>query len=163
MSVAGVTPVHAASDATTTTTRPHTERGTRRQYACPLGTRRPRLPYRARVDGDAADDGWMPVTSLDDLPVGRATRVDLDGTQILLYRSDVRIYAIGNRCTHQGAPLDRGRVHVGPSEATVTCPVHGSVFRLTDGAVIRSPATSPVASFEVRVDDGSIALRPSAR
>jgi nitrite reductase/ring-hydroxylating ferredoxin subunit len=111
---------------------------------------------------DGMRDDWVRVTSFEDLPVGRATRVELDGTPVLLYRTDDRIYAIGNRCTHQGTPLDHGHVRVGASEATVTCPAHGSVFRLRDGAVIRSPATSPVASFEVRVDDGAVALRPAS-
>jgi nitrite reductase/ring-hydroxylating ferredoxin subunit len=109
------------------------------------------------------DDDWVKVTSLEDLPVGRPTRVDLGDTPILLYRSEQRIFAIANRCTHQGAPLNRGRVRVSGSEVTVTCPLHGSVFRLADGAVVRSPATSPVATFEVRVDGGSVSLRPSSR
>jgi nitrite reductase/ring-hydroxylating ferredoxin subunit len=145
------------------TTRPGIERGTGRQYVRTLETRRTRLPYRARVQTAGGGDGWVQVTSLEDLPVGRPTRVDLDETPILLYRSQERIFAIANRCTHQGAPLDRGRLRVGGSEVTVTCPAHGSVFRLADGMVVRSPATSPVASFEVRVDDGSVSLRPSSR
>lgn len=106
------------------------------------------------------DDGWIRVGALDDLPEARPARVDLDGSAVLLYRSGERIFAVGNRCTHQGAPLDRGPVRVAGTEATVTCPVHGSVFRLEDGRVARGPATSPVPSFEVRVSDGSIELRP---
>jgi nitrite reductase/ring-hydroxylating ferredoxin subunit len=145
------------------TTRPRIERGTGRQYALTLETDRTRLPYRARVQADGGGDGWVRVTSLEDLPVGHPTRVDLGDTAVLLYRSAERIFAIANRCTHQGAPLDRGRVRVSGSEVTVTCPAHGSVFRLADGVVVRSPATSPVASFEIRVDGDSVSLRPSGR
>jgi nitrite reductase/ring-hydroxylating ferredoxin subunit len=105
------------------------------------------------------DDGWTRVAALDDLPEARPVRIDVDGSAVLLYRTGERIFAIGNRCTHQGAPLDRGPVRVAGSEATVTCPVHGSVFRLEDGRVARGPATSPVPSFDVRVVDGWIGLR----
>jgi nitrite reductase/ring-hydroxylating ferredoxin subunit len=109
-----------------------------------------------------SDDGWTPVLALEELPDRRATRAEVDGTQVLLYRADERIFAIGNRCTHQGAPLDRGVVKVLDAQATVTCPAHGSVFRLTDGAVVRAPAPRPVPAFETRVTDGTIELRPRA-
>ena len=66
------------------------------------------------------------------------------GDQVMLHRSGDTIYAVRNRCTHQGAPLDRGPVKIGGSEATVTCPFHGSTFRLGDGGVMRGPAVEPV-------------------
>jgi nitrite reductase/ring-hydroxylating ferredoxin subunit len=115
-------------------------------------------PYR--YDARMSEDGWRAVMSVDGLADRRPTRADLDGTQILLYRADERIFAIGNRCTHQGAPLDRGSVRVQGSEVTVTCPAHGSMFRLTDGAVVRAPAPAPVPAFETRVTDGIVELRP---
>ncbi|HUL86294.1 MAG TPA: Rieske (2Fe-2S) protein [Actinomycetota bacterium] len=109
-----------------------------------------------------SDEGWTPVLALEDLPDRRATRAEVGDTQVLLYRADDRIFAIGNRCTHQGAPLDRGAVKVLDTLATVTCPAHGSVFRLTDGAVVRAPAPRPVPAFETRVTDGTVELRPRA-
>jgi nitrite reductase/ring-hydroxylating ferredoxin subunit len=107
------------------------------------------------------DDGWTAAFPLEDLPVGKATTVDLAGEAVLLYRTDEQIFAIGNRCTHQGAPLHRGPVRIGGSEATVTCPAHGSVFRLADGRAVHGPASSPVPAFEVRVTSGTIEMRPS--
>jgi len=107
-----------------------------------------------------ADAGWRAVMPLEGLPERRAVRADLDGTQVLVYRDGGRIFAVGNRCTHQGAPLDRGSVRVLGSEATVTCPAHGSTFRLTDGAVVRAPAPGPVPAFEARVVGGTVELRP---
>jgi len=68
---------------------------------------------------------------------------------------------VASRCTHQGAPLDRGIVKLAGSDPTVTCPAHGSVFSLLDGAVRRGPATQPVRSFETRIGDGMVVeLRP---
>jgi NAD(P)H-dependent nitrite reductase small subunit len=103
---------------------------------------------------------WTPVLPIDDLPLAKSTLATLDEAKVLLYRTEDRIYAIANRCTHQGAPLDRGVVKPG-SDPTVTCPAHGSMFRLADGRVMRPPAGIPVASFEARVTDGMVELRPA--
>jgi nitrite reductase/ring-hydroxylating ferredoxin subunit len=105
------------------------------------------------------DEDWRSVMALDDLREARATRVMLEDAPVLLYRSGDRIFAIGARCTHQGAPLDRGPVKVGGSLATVTCQAHGSMFRLEDGAVMRGPATQPVPAYHIRVSSGNIELR----
>ena len=101
---------------------------------------------------------WTPVISSDELPLAKSTVVTLDETKVLLYRTAERIYAIANRCTHQGAPLDRGVVKPG-SDPSVTCPAHGSMFRLADGRVMRPPAGAPVAAFEARITDGMVELR----
>jgi len=103
---------------------------------------------------------WTPVLPIDDLPFAKSTVITLDEAKVLLYRTEDRIYAIGNRCTHQGAPLDRGVVKPG-ADPTVTCPAHGSMFRLADGRVMRPPAGTAVASFEVQVTDGMVELRPA--
>ena len=106
-----------------------------------------------------ADEDWIAVLPLEDLPESRTTKVMLDGEAVLLFRSGERIFAIGNRCTHQGAPLDRGPVKVGGSEATVTCPAHGSMYRLEDGRVMRGPATRPVPAYDVRINEGAVEIR----
>ena len=41
----------------------------------------------------------------------------------------------------------------------IRCPWHGSVFRLSDGAVRRGPATAPAHAFEVRVEAGRVQVR----
>jgi nitrite reductase/ring-hydroxylating ferredoxin subunit len=105
------------------------------------------------------DTGWATVLPLEELPEARATRVMLEDVPVLLYRSGDRIYAIGARCTHQGAPLERGPIKVGGSLATVTCQAHGSMFRLDDGAVMRGPAAQPVPAYHVRVSFGNIQLQ----
>jgi nitrite reductase/ring-hydroxylating ferredoxin subunit len=108
------------------------------------------------VDEEA---GWTPAAALDDLTQGKGRRVDIGGEAVLLVRAGERVFAIGNRCTHQGAPLDRGRVQAGGSLATVTCRAHGSMFGLEDGRVVRGPATRPVAAYDTRVVDGTVELR----
>jgi nitrite reductase/ring-hydroxylating ferredoxin subunit len=70
------------------------------------------------------------------------------------------------RCSRSGtsartrAGLDRGVVKIAGSVRTVTCPAHGSVFRLDDGKVMRPPATKPVPVYDVKVEDGRVFVRP---
>jgi nitrite reductase/ring-hydroxylating ferredoxin subunit len=45
---------------------------------------------------------------------------------------------------------------------TVTCPWHGSVFCLDDGALRHGPATVPVVAYEVRVNNGRVEIRANA-
>ena len=106
------------------------------------------------------DEGWVSAGSFDDLPDVKGSRASVGDATIMLVRSGERVFAIGNRCTHQGAPLDRGPVKVSGSLATVTCPVHGSTFRLADGKVMRGPAMRPVEAYDTRVVDGAVEVRP---
>jgi nitrite reductase/ring-hydroxylating ferredoxin subunit len=104
---------------------------------------------------------WIPALAEVDLPVGRAMRVSLAGIELFLYRTPETIYALDNRCTHMGGPLHKGVVKASGSLRTVTCPVHGSIFRLTDGRVVRGPAGKPQPVYETRVNDGMVEVRPA--
>ncbi len=55
------------------------------------------------------DDGWIRAATIDDLHEGKGSRVTVGADTVLLVRSGDRVFAIENRCTHQGAALDRGR------------------------------------------------------
>ena len=105
-------------------------------------------------------DGWMRAVPLDELQDARPRRLAVGGTEAFVVRNGEAFDAIGLRCTHQGAPLDRGVLHLTGSPLTVTCPAHGSMFDLTDGQVRRGPAMHPVPAFEVRVVDGIVEVRP---
>ena len=109
-----------------------------------------------------SEEGWLPAGSLDDLSEVKAARVSVGDTTVLLVRSGDRVFAIGNRCTHQGAPLDRGPLKLSGSLATVTCPAHGSVFGLDDGKVMRGPAVTRVNAYESRIVDGTVEIRMQA-
>ena len=104
------------------------------------------------------DEGWVAAISLEKLPDRSAARVELDGQPVLVTRDGERLFAIGARCTHQGAPLQRGPLKFGSLDQ-VTCPVHGSVFGLADGRVLRGPATQPEPAYDVRLTEGTIELR----
>jgi nitrite reductase/ring-hydroxylating ferredoxin subunit/uncharacterized membrane protein len=105
--------------------------------------------FRGRVED------WTPVLEERELPEAKARRVRAGGTDILLYRSQGRIFALANRCSHRGGPLHKGRV----ADGTVRCPWHLSTFSLEDGSILQGPATAPQPCYDTRVRDGAIELR----
>ncbi|GGD85968.1 Rieske 2Fe-2S domain-containing protein [Microbacterium murale] len=99
---------------------------------------------------------WTDVASDSEILDGTLTRVVVDGVPVLLTRQAGRLRAISAVCTHAGGPLDEGTVD---ADGCVTCPWHGSRFRLEDGGIERGPASVPEPIWAVSVDDGRILLR----
>ena len=77
---------------------------------------------------------------------------------MLVTRYAGQIYAIGDTCTHMGCSLSDGKLQ----GDEVMCPCHNSHFRITDGQVVKGPATVAEPAYESRVRDGRILLRPRA-
>lgn len=71
---------------------------------------------------------------------------------MLVVRQHGQIYALVEICAHLGGPLSEGTL----SEGCVTCPRHGSRFRLSDGAILNDPTTFPQTVYETRVRNGII-------
>ena len=59
---------------------------------------------------------------------------------------------LAERCSHLSGPLSEGKLAGG----CLTCPWHGSMFRIADGAVLHGPATAPQPVFQARVTGGVI-------
>ena len=100
---------------------------------------------------------WARALPEADLPDDSPVAVEAEGRQILLYRDRGILYAIDNICSHAGGLLSRGTV----ADLTVTCPLHGSRFALTDGSVGRGPAHQPQPVLRTRIRNGWIEVRGS--
>ena len=98
--------------------------------------------------------------TLADAEVGEGERhlVLVDGVGVVVGREQGRLYALANRCCHRGGPLHRGTV----ANGEITCPWHGSTFRVADGSLVRGPAAYPQPVYDVRVEDGAIEVRARA-
>ncbi|MGN6239277.1 MAG: Rieske (2Fe-2S) protein, partial [Cellulosimicrobium cellulans] len=68
---------------------------------------------------------------------------------------------LANKCSHLSGPLSDGEFAVEQGQGCIVCPWHGSVFRLSDGAVVHGPATSPQHRFATQVRDGRLQVRLS--
>jgi len=82
--------------------------------------------------------------------------VHVNGTPVLLVRSHGRIHVMGETCTHLGGPLSEGRL----TDDDVICPWHGSQFNLDTGCVVHGPATFPEMTYDVRIRNGQIEVKP---
>jgi len=101
---------------------------------------------------------WTDVAADTDIGDGAMAKVSAGGASVFVHRRNGRLYALANTCSHLGGPLDEGKVEDG----CVTCPWHGSVFRLDDGSIVRGPASTPQPMYETRVNDGRIEVRAIA-
>ncbi len=103
----------------------------------------------------AGPSKWTPVLADEDLAEGAMRAVDVEGRQLLVARIDGMVSAMENACSHAGGPLCEGTF----ADGVVTCPWHGSQFRLSDGAVMGGPATFPQLQLHVRLRKGQIEVR----
>jgi chlorite dismutase/nitrite reductase/ring-hydroxylating ferredoxin subunit len=104
-------------------------------------------------------DGFVPVAALADVPVGASRRVYARGEAVALFNVGGRVHAIADRCTHARASLSDGEVNA--AQAVVTCPWHAGRFDLVTGKPIDGPPTSPVSVYVVKVEGGTVLVRPN--
>jgi nitrite reductase/ring-hydroxylating ferredoxin subunit/uncharacterized membrane protein len=100
--------------------------------------------------------GWHDIGAMDDFAEGRPGTRRLGDVSLLVLRRGDRVDVLANRCAHLDGPLASGRIHAEGGEDCVTCPWHGSTFRLRDGAVVHGPATAPQPVFRTQVADGRL-------
>ena len=74
-----------------------------------------------------------------------------DGKQVLVIAREGRLFAIGNRCPHEGYPLSEGTI--GPG-CLLTCNWHNWKFDLASGAAL--VGRDPVRTYEVAEQGGEI-------
>lgn len=74
-------------------------------------------------------------------------------TKILLIKQNDQLYALGNKCTHYGAPLHTGIL----GEGRVRCPLHGACFNITNGDIEDYPGLDSLPCYKVEVTtDGEV-------
>jgi nitrite reductase/ring-hydroxylating ferredoxin subunit/uncharacterized membrane protein len=104
----------------------------------------------------AATDEWASTGITEaDLEEGRPRCAVVGDRAVLLLRQGGTLHALDNRCTHRSGSLHEGDV----GDGTVTCPRHGSRFRLGDGSVEQGPATYPQPVFDTRVTGGVVEVK----
>jgi nitrite reductase/ring-hydroxylating ferredoxin subunit/uncharacterized membrane protein len=98
------------------------------------------------------EPGWHDLMPLDELDGRQPVKRMIGDVPVVVLRDGERIHVLAGRCSHLSGPLSDGEYHDG----CLTCPWHGSTFRVADGTVVRGPATAPQPAFRTRVAGGLI-------
>lgn len=111
------------------------------------------------------------VCRLDELASGERRVVRVDGREIGVLNVDGRLYAVRNRCPHQGAELCRGTVggtmlpsdpkeyRHGLEGRVLRCPWHGWEFDLESGEKLFDPSGHVrMKTYPVEVEVGNVVV-----
>jgi nitrite reductase/ring-hydroxylating ferredoxin subunit/uncharacterized membrane protein len=116
--------------------------------------------YGVMVNHNAFSGGrrakeFTPILAAAELPEETPTKAALGPTNLVLVRRGDLVYALKATCTHAGGPLAEGTL----KDDTITCPWHGSVFRLSDGAVRHGPAQTREIAYRARISEGQVEVQ----
>ncbi|MBV9794254.1 MAG: Rieske 2Fe-2S domain-containing protein [Actinobacteria bacterium] len=105
--------------------------------------------------------GWQDLMPLADLRPGEPAKAAVGEVPVFVLRDADQVFVLANKCSHMSGPLADGELSDsvltgGGEDRCVTCPWHGSVFRLRDGAVVHGPATADQPAFATRIEAGIV-------
>ena len=97
-------------------------------------------------------ENYQKVANKQDLKEGGLLKVEPEGKPIVLAMVEGRVYAIDAVCTHQGGPLEEGKLEGN----NLTCPWHYAVFDVRTGNVSdKTVWATSLDSYPVQVDESS--------
>ena len=96
------------------------------------------------------------VAPVDELPPNSVKIVNAGSITVGVYNLSGRYCAIEDRCSHDDGPLCEGDFD--PETGIAICPRHGANIDIRTGQPRTLPATQPVATFPVRIEDGIVKL-----
>ena len=104
------------------------------------------------------DTAWVDIGGADAVTETSPLSAEVEGVAVLVVRCADALYAVEDRCTHDGEPLNEGQVE----ECQIICPRHGSHFCLRSGEALTPPAYEPLRTYRVREQDGRVLIEAPA-
>ncbi len=98
----------------------------------------------------------IPLCRFNALRSGVPRRIVVGSLAVVIVRIGDAVYALEDRCSHQDVRLSEGEVEI--DDLTIECCRHGSTFSLCSGEALALPATRPVATYEVVIENGGVSL-----
>lgn len=95
---------------------------------------------------------FVRVCGLDEVPAEGVLGVEVDDMPVVLARIGDEVFALHDVCSHAEVALSEGEVY----DYTVECWLHGSCFDLRTGKPTNPPATQPVPTYRVKIEDGDV-------
>ena len=97
------------------------------------------------------------VCHVNEIQPKQALRILIDDFPVAIVKDSMgEIHAIGDTCSHANVSLSEGEIH--EAERSIECWKHGSEFSVETGAALTLPATRPVPTYNVRVEDGDVVV-----
>lgn len=95
---------------------------------------------------------WTDIMSIDDTFEGEPVRLDVADKNLAIYNVGGTVYCTDNVCTHGNALLSDGFL----DGFEIECPFHQARFDVRDGRVMCEPASKPMKSYPIKVEDGRV-------
>ena len=89
-----------------------------------------------------------------DFPDSRGVAIEIAGRRLAVFRLGDRVFAVDDRCSHRGFPLNDGTL----GATSVRCRTHGACFNLESGAVERGPARRAIRTYRAEIVEGQVVI-----
>ena len=96
--------------------------------------------------------GWIRLAPESEVPEGSNRAFEVRGTQVLVARAPMGLFAVGAICSHQYTPLEGGKMKA----CFIFCPLHGVRFDLRDGKPAGTLTDQPIPTYAAKIEDGDI-------
>lgn len=101
---------------------------------------------------------FVDVAAIGEVPEKGFITRQVAGADLVVCRVKDDIFVVENRCSHAFQTFDGGRLR----GTRLMCPLHGACFDVRDGKALGLPATLPIRSFPVRIEDGRVLVAVDA-
>ena len=98
---------------------------------------------------------WVDLGAAQEVTDAHSLSVAIDDVALIVARCGPELYAVEDRCTHDGQSLAGAEIEA----CEIICPRHGARFCLKSGAALTPPAYEPLRTFKVREEAGRILLQ----
>lgn len=95
---------------------------------------------------------WIDVGAADSVTESSSLTTEVDGYPIVIVPCGNEIFAVEDRCSHDGESLAGAEVEA----CEIICPRHGARFCLRTGDALTPPAYEPIRTFKVKVENGRL-------
>lgn len=100
-----------------------------------------------------SDKVWFDVGFIDDLAIGSMMKIDV-APPVAVYHLEDGVFATADTCTHMHSSLCDGYLE----GDVIECELHMATFAIRSGEALTLPATVPLRTFPVKVEDGRISV-----
>ena len=98
---------------------------------------------------------WITIFNENVLMNGENSVIDVDGTDVAIFKIDDEFFAIEDVCSHDGTEIASGEL----DGDEIICPRHGARFCVKTGAVKSAPAYEDIHSYPARIVEGNVQIK----